>query len=112
MMKGPRRDRNRISMLGGHTLAAKIAFYVLGVVTSILIARSLGPTGRGGYYLPVTLATVAYYIGNLGTEQAQYRAWARKSATPEQLVTVGALYGMSLGVLAASVTWIVYLIGQ
>ncbi|HUP70234.1 MAG TPA: lipopolysaccharide biosynthesis protein [Acidimicrobiales bacterium] len=102
----------RISRLGANTLALRTLSYALGAVGSVLIARALGPAGRGRYYLPVTVATVAYYLGSLGVERAQLRLWSRREADPEELVTSGAFLAAGLGALAVTVTWLVYALAR
>jgi O-antigen/teichoic acid export membrane protein len=55
----------------------------------VLIARSLGPAGRGAYFLPVTIVGVSAVLASLGTGQAQFRLWSRRAASPDHFVTAG-----------------------
>jgi len=48
------------------TLVVRLARIALGLATSILTARFLGPEGRGDYTLTVTLAALVVQFGNLG----------------------------------------------
>ncbi|HUP71164.1 MAG TPA: lipopolysaccharide biosynthesis protein [Acidimicrobiales bacterium] len=98
--------------MGARTLVLRALSYALGAAGSVLIARALGPAGRGRYYLPVTVATVAYYLGSLGIERAQFRLWSRREASPGELVTSGAYLAAGLGALAVTVTWVVYALAR
>jgi O-antigen/teichoic acid export membrane protein len=75
--------------LGIQTAAGRIATYAIGLVTSVLIARALGPAGRGAYYLPVTIVLVTSVVVNVGTVQAQLRLWSRRTASGNDFVTAG-----------------------
>lgn len=50
----------------GMTVVVRISRIALGLITSILTARFLGPGGRGDYTLAVTLATLVVQFGNFG----------------------------------------------
>lgn len=51
-------------------LASRVAGMVCGLVSGILISRSLGPEGRGAYVLPVTVAMVVGNLCHLSLEHA------------------------------------------
>ncbi len=53
-----------------HTLSTRAVGVVLGLLTSVLIARALGPEGRGAYMYPIVLAGIAVAICHLSLEQA------------------------------------------
>lgn len=90
------------------TVVARVSAHALGVIASVLIARALGPSGRGAYVLPVTIGTIAYYAGNLGTEQAQFRLWSLRSFAGGAFVTSSWLFAGALGGLAVGATWLTY----
>ncbi len=48
------------------TLAARVFVIVCGLASSIIMAKVLGPEGRGEYFYIVTLAQLAMQVGNLG----------------------------------------------
>lgn len=58
------------------------------------------------------IATVAFWLGNLGAEQAQLRAWSRREADADTFVTVGAALAALLGVTTGLLTAGVYLLGR
>ena len=48
------------------TVTTRVAVVLLGLVTSILTARILGPEGRGDYYFVLTFAAMVSQFSNLG----------------------------------------------
>ena len=94
-------DHQVLARLGLHTFAAKIAMYAMGLVASILVARALGPEGRGEYFLPVTAVAIAIGLAHLGAPQAQIRLWSRGAGTPTEFVTANVL--MTVGQTMLSV---------
>src|SRR3954449_4812492 len=71
--------RHTITALATHTLASRLVIYGSGALSAILIARALGPDGRGLYYLPVAMGSIAASIASNGLDQAQFRLWGRAS---------------------------------
>jgi O-antigen/teichoic acid export membrane protein len=55
---------------GLRILALRIGAYAAGFVASILIARALGPTGRGLYAYPIALLGIVMALCNVGLEHA------------------------------------------
>jgi O-antigen/teichoic acid export membrane protein len=51
-------------------LAFKVLVYAVGFGASVLVARVLGPSGRGAYYFPVVAAATLVVACGLGLEQA------------------------------------------
>lgn len=100
-----------ISALGARTFASRLASQLLVGIGSVLVARALGATGRGRYYLAVTIVTIAYYLANMGLEQAQFRLWSRKEATADELATSAALFSAGLGATGAALTYLAYVAG-
>jgi len=71
----------------GFTSVAIYTEYFLGMLTSILIARDLGPDGFGAYSLVIWLVAVSMTVANAGTAGAVIRfvAELRGAGTPELL---------------------------
>lgn len=63
-----------------------------------MVARALGPEGRGAYHLPVTIVSIAYYVLNLGLDQAQFRLWSTDDRSRRLLPATGLALGIGLGV--------------
>lgn len=82
--------------LGVHTLASRLVIFASGFTASVLIARGLGAAGNGLYATAMTIGTIAFMVGALGSEQAQARTWSR-AVYPRS-----ALYGSAIGVAAVA----------
>ncbi len=61
----------RSTRTGVHVAGLRIATYALVFISSILVARVLGPEGRGRYALPIAVLAIVLALGNLGLEHAQ-----------------------------------------
>lgn len=99
---------NRVAGLALGTFGAKVAVQLLGTVSSIVIARTLGPTGRGRYFLPVSLGNIVLSVARVGTDLAQYRMWTRRDAEPRDLVASGLALGGVLGAAGTALTLAAY----
>ena len=62
---------SRATSTGMHVMGISILGYAVGFVASVLIARALGPTGRGLYAYPVALLGIVMALGHVGLEFAQ-----------------------------------------
>ncbi|WP_210491638.1 oligosaccharide flippase family protein [Patulibacter sp. SYSU D01012] len=90
----------RTATLGGNaaiTLAAQFAILVLGLVVSALVARALGPTGRGRYYVPVTTVMTTFSVLHLSLEMATTYFFAERLVDLRRLARVAATYGLVIG---------------
>jgi O-antigen/teichoic acid export membrane protein len=82
-----------IAATASATLAVQATTYALVFATSILVARGLGPVGRGQYYLPITAAAAAVVIVHLGVEAASTVFVAERRATLKEVA--GALTALA-----------------
>ena len=79
------------------TVGVQIAIQLIGLLTGILVARLLGPSGRGELAAIITWVYLLSYLGNLGLPVAYTYAAARAPhRTPELLGN---------GVLATFLQW-------
>jgi O-antigen/teichoic acid export membrane protein len=85
------------------TLGSKVAVLILGVATGVLIARALGPSGRGAIAVAFAFAFLLIQFGILGLHSANaYFA----SRTPEQIsriLTNTIWASLAIGILLAIV---------
>lgn len=74
------------------------------MAASILVSRTLGPAGRGSYYVLITIASTALTLGHLSVEQAQVFAWSK--VTDRRVLSANAvIIGLLLGGLSALIAW-------
>jgi O-antigen/teichoic acid export membrane protein len=86
-----------------HTVLTCAAKFALGAVSTVVVARALGPERRGAYAVLVTIATVALVLGNLSVESAHTSLWSR--ATDRGALAANALaLGLGMGAVCAVAT--------
>ncbi|MDP9867912.1 MULTISPECIES: lipopolysaccharide biosynthesis protein [Streptosporangium] len=89
-------------------LLTRLTLVVAGGVTSVIVARALGPGDRGAYWVIVTIAATATAVGNLSVEKSQTTLWAQEDNRPA--ITANALWmGFAVGTVAAGATFAVLL---
>lgn len=90
-----------------HTVVVyAITRVVLGGATGVIVARTLGPDGRGRYALLLAVAAVAACVGHLSLDQAHVALWpARRTraAVAANAVPIGLAAGAAAGIGAAAV---------
>ncbi len=79
------------------TLGTQVGIQILGLLTGIVVARSLGPGGRGELAAIIAWVSMLAYLGNLGLPVAYAYASAREPSRIRQL--------LGNGVLAVLVQW-------
>jgi O-antigen/teichoic acid export membrane protein len=88
------------------TFSTKIALFAIGVVTSIVMARVLGPEGKGLFSLAVLAAAVTYNSTNLGVGMGSGYLLGRRKISFEQLagnwLSLSVLIGCGVFVAAAA----------
>lgn len=67
----------RATSTGVRVVGLRLSGYAVGFVASIMIARAVGPTGRGLYAYPVALLGLVIALAHLGLEFAQVHLAAR-----------------------------------
>jgi O-antigen/teichoic acid export membrane protein len=93
------------------TASSKAAAVLMAGVTTILASRALGPSGRGTYFVLVTLATTATTVGHMSVEHAQIFLWSKAEQRPRleaNAVVLGVFIGLSAALVAWAVTHTVY----
>jgi O-antigen/teichoic acid export membrane protein len=109
------RDEPVPSAASGHrtvqaaqTFLVRVVTYGLGFMVAVLIARTLGPTGRGAYYILVTVSVTAVALGHVSVEQANLYLWSRWTDR-RQLAGASFLAALVLGFIVAGVAGVVIL---
>lgn len=90
------RGRRGVPQMIVETLGARAVFLGMGAVTSLIIARGLGPTGRGEYAFPVFLIGVLAIVGGLSYSNVHIHLVSQKAADSRSLAAVAfAVSGIS-----------------
>jgi O-antigen/teichoic acid export membrane protein len=87
---------------GVRVVALRLASYAVGLVASVLIARALGPHGRGLYVYPLAILGVAMALGHLGIEQANVYLASRGVDLPILWAN-----GLAVSVIVGPLAWAV-----
>src|SRR4051812_32986857 len=107
-------EPTRPSIIASATLAlgAQVAVYVLAFLSTVIIARALGPSARGVYYLPVTGAAVAVALFNAGVESANSVMYAERRHSLDQLMRNASALALVLAPIAMTGLALAYVLGQ
>lgn len=87
------------------TFASKIYLIALGLVSSILTSRLLGPDGRGAFAVMITVGAVGVQFGNLGLPSAAAYFVASDRRRLPALVGTSLLCGLVFGGILAFAFW-------
>jgi O-antigen/teichoic acid export membrane protein len=88
-----------------HTMSTAAARIVVGGLTTIVVARALGPQGRGAYAVLVTVSTTAVILGNLSIDASHTSLWSQdRIRNVASIVTNSLLFGLVVGTLSAAAT--------
>lgn len=89
-----------------HTLAASLLYVVLTLATSILVARLLGPVGKGQVVVAVAVATLLAAAAGLGLPAAIVYHVGRKDGSAEDVFAVVSSLSLLLGGVIAAGLWV------
>jgi len=85
------------------TLTSKIFLLFMGIIINIIIARTLGPTGKGIYVLVILVTSMLFTFGNLGITSSVIYFTGKKSYELKQIVSnvlsIGLIMGTVLSLL-------------
>jgi O-antigen/teichoic acid export membrane protein len=85
---------------GTITLASRLFVFGLSLVAGVILARTLGPYGRGVYALALVAPSAVTLVANLGISQALTYHLARKTYRVEQLIGQAIALAVILGGIA------------
>ena len=67
------------------TVAARIVIVIAGLVASVIMARTLGPAGKGLFSLSILVSSMVFLALNLGVGTASGFFLGRKKVSLEEL---------------------------
>ncbi len=89
------------------TLATRVAVLFLGLVASVIIARILGPVGRGLYAVAIAMTSIGVQFGNLGLHASNTYFVAREPKSLDTLIGNTLATSMVLGGVGSFIVWAV-----
>jgi O-antigen/teichoic acid export membrane protein len=84
---------------------ADIAGLVFGVISGVITARGLGPTGKGLFSTLTLLASILMWVCCMGLGDAAIVMVGQKRATIQQALSVTITAGLCLSCLGAALLW-------
>jgi len=99
---------NSISKNSAITFSSQILIFVSGLVASIILARTLGPTGKGIYALIILIPMVMLKLGSLGIEAANVYFTGSRKYGIEDIVSNSFLTSILLGLILIVLFFAVY----
>jgi O-antigen/teichoic acid export membrane protein len=79
------------------SLLLKCLLYALSFASSVLVARGLGPDGRGRYALPIVSAATVVAISKLGVDQTNVFLVGARGYRPSELARQNATFAIIAG---------------
>jgi O-antigen/teichoic acid export membrane protein len=110
MIRGLLRDAFASDFLRkiAETYTARILWIAIGLVTTVIVARVLGPTGRGYYAVAMTVGAVGVQLGNLGLHSSNTYFIVRNRELLPTLIANSLLVSFFFGCLGSSLVWGVF----
>jgi O-antigen/teichoic acid export membrane protein len=84
------------------TLTNRLLLLSIGIITSVMVARILGPEGRGAYAVAMGIGALGVQAGNLGLHASNTYTVAKKPELLSTLVMNSVAVGIGLGGFAAA----------
>jgi O-antigen/teichoic acid export membrane protein len=92
------------------TFGTRILTIVIGLITNVMVSRSLGPEGRGLYAVAIMVGGVGVQFGNLGLHASNTYYVAQKRGWLPGLLGNSIMVGLGFGGIIAFLSWIVFLL--
>ena len=90
------------------TFVTKVAMIGIGLVTSVIVARSLGPEGRGLYAVAATIGAIGVQSGNLGLHASNTYYAARDRTLLPALVGNSIVVSFGFGTIGIAFIWFLF----
>jgi O-antigen/teichoic acid export membrane protein len=92
------------------TFVTRILLIGIGLITSVIVARTLGPEGRGLYAVASAISTIGVQFGNLGLHASNTYYVAQNRKLLPALVANTLMVSFGFGGLGAALAWLVCLV--
>jgi len=91
------RPRSQLLRYGTLTFVSRVIVLGLSLITGVILARTLGPTGRGIYSLALLAPSALLLVANLGVSNALVYHLARRTFPIDQLIGQVLVLALVLG---------------
>jgi len=92
----------------GETFVTRIFLIGIGVATSVIVARALGPEGRGLYAVAATIGAIGVQFGNLGLHASNTYYVARDKKLLPALVGNTIMVSFAVGGFITVLIWMIF----
>lgn len=90
------------------TFATRLAVIATGMLTTVAVARALGPAGRGLYSVAAAVGAIGVQLGNLGLHASNTYSVSRDRSRLPELLGNSLFVGIGLGGLATAAAGIAF----
>ena len=90
------------------TFSSRMITVAVGLIASIIIARYLGPEGRGIYGVALTIGAVLMQFGNLGLHSSNTYFSAKDERNTPYLIGNTLVFGFLLGLLVSIIGYFIF----
>ena len=94
------------------TFATRVFMAAVGLITSVLVARILGPEGRGAYAVAMAIGVMGVQLGNLGLQAANTYLISRQKDLLSTVVSTSLSVAFAVGGTSAIALGLIFTIKQ
>jgi O-antigen/teichoic acid export membrane protein len=87
----------RLAKSASISLIAKLIGFIIAIPTSIIVARYLGPSGKGVFAVLMTVTGIVLQLGNLGFHSSSVYFAAKYNEKTSSIASILILFGASIG---------------
>jgi len=103
--RGPK-GRTTIWQSIAETYATRMLLIAIGLATTVVISRTLGPSGRGLFAVATAIAAIGVQFGNFGLHASNTYYVAKDRELLPVLIGNTLIVGLGIGGMAALLAWI------
>ncbi len=96
--------------LVAETFVTKLIILGIGLITTVIVARVLGPEGRGFYAVASTIGALGVQFGNLGLHASNTYSVARDRGLLPPLVANTMIVSFVIGGAGSVLIWVIFLL--
>jgi O-antigen/teichoic acid export membrane protein len=90
------------------TYGTQLLMAALSVVTGVIVARALGPEGRGAYAVAMVIAVIGVQLGSLGLQGSNSYFVAKDRTLLGTLLANSLITSLMVGAAGAAAFWLVF----
>ena len=92
------------------TLVAKVILLCFGIISSIIIARYIGPSGKGILTVLVAISGIALQFGNLGMPAANIYFMGKEKKLFPEITAISFFFSIGGGLIVAFIVYLLFIL--